>query len=200
MKVTEQDLREHYESLETEQLIELHAQGTLTEMAMRVLEQVLAGRSVPTEERAALESEFKKQAAAQDATLASLASPSERLGAQMVDTVLVVIVLFLSVMLAIASPPVGLVGYLVAFAYLLLADGLPRGQSVGKRVFDIAVIDQRTRQPCTYGQSLLRNLLLSFLGIFDWIFIFGQMRQRLGDKAARTIVVRLKRREAAVSP
>lgn len=46
MKVTEQDLRERYEALETEQLLELQAQGTLTETAARVLEQVLAERSV----------------------------------------------------------------------------------------------------------------------------------------------------------
>jgi hypothetical protein len=42
MKVSEQDLRERYESLETEQLIELQAKGGLTEVATRVLEQVLA--------------------------------------------------------------------------------------------------------------------------------------------------------------
>jgi hypothetical protein len=32
-------------------------------------------------------------------------------------------------------------------------------------------------------------LLLNFLGWIDWIFIFGQRRQRLGDRAANTIVV-----------
>jgi uncharacterized RDD family membrane protein YckC len=111
----------------------------------------------------------------------------------------VVIILLLSALVSIASWPLGLAGVLVACAYLLLADALPHGQSFGKRVLDIAVIDQRTLQPCTFPQSLLRNLLLAFLGIFDWIFIFGGMRQRLGDMAAKTIVVRLKRPAPAVS-
>jgi uncharacterized RDD family membrane protein YckC len=35
----------------------------------------------------------------------------------------------------------------------------------------------------------VRNILLSILGPIDWIFIFGERRQRLGDKAAGTIVV-----------
>jgi hypothetical protein len=47
MKVTEQDLRERYETLETRELLELQAQGTLTETAARVLEQVLADRAIP---------------------------------------------------------------------------------------------------------------------------------------------------------
>jgi hypothetical protein len=35
MQVTEQDLRERYASMETEQLLELQAQGNLTESAAR---------------------------------------------------------------------------------------------------------------------------------------------------------------------
>jgi uncharacterized RDD family membrane protein YckC len=92
----------------------------------------------------------------------------------------------------------GVAGFILAAAYLLLADGLPNGQSIGKRVLDIAVIDQRTRKPCTYFQSFVRNFLLALLGIFDWIFIFGRKHQRLGDLAASTIVVRLQR--SAVAP
>ena len=41
----------------------------------------------------------------------------------------------------------------------------------------------------------MRNFLLALLGIIDWIFIFGDTRQRLGDMAANTIVVRLKREQ-----
>jgi len=193
MKVTEQDLRERYETLETRELLELQARGTLTETATRVLEQVLAQRSVPAEDRAAITAEIEKEASARDQEMGSLASPGARLGAQIIDSILVVIIVFLSALIGMAAPPVAMVGVLVAVAYLLLADGLPQGQSVGKRVLDIAVIDRRTHQPCTYGQSFLRNFLLAVLGIFDWIFIFGRTHQRLGDRAANTIVVRLKR-------
>jgi uncharacterized RDD family membrane protein YckC len=51
------------------------------------------------------------------------------------------------------------------------------------------VVSVETNAPCTFGQSFIRNLLLAVLGPIDWIFIFGERRQRLGDKAAGTIVV-----------
>jgi hypothetical protein len=69
------------------------------------------------------------------------------------------------------------------------ADALDDGQSIGKRWLGIRVVDDITNAPCTFGQSFIRNLLLAVLGPIDWIFIFGERRQRLGDKAAGTIVV-----------
>ncbi len=76
-------------------------------------------------------------------------------------------------------------------AYLLFSDGLGSGQSFGKKVVKIAVVDEKTGAPCTFGRSFLRNAV-RFFGVFDWAFIFGERRQRLGDKAANTIVVRVK--------
>ena len=85
MKVTAQDLRERYESMETEQLLELRARGTLTKTAARVLEQVLAGRSVSPEQQAVV-TELQKQVDEQTELLASLAPPGKRLGAQLIDS------------------------------------------------------------------------------------------------------------------
>lgn len=51
------------------------------------------------------------------------------------------------------------------------------------------VVSEKTGASCTFGQSLLRNILLMVLGPLDWIFIFGERRQRLGDKLAGTIVI-----------
>ncbi len=45
MEVTDQELRERYESLETQELIELRDAGTITESALSVLEEVLESRS-----------------------------------------------------------------------------------------------------------------------------------------------------------
>ena len=73
--------------------------------------------------------------------------------------------------------------------YYLFADGLHDGQSFGKRWMGMRAIDATTGAPCTFGQSFLRNLLLAVLGPIDWLFIFGERHQRLGDKAAGTIVV-----------
>jgi len=82
-----------------------------------------------------------------------------------------------------------LVGILWSLYYLLLADGMHDGQSVAKRWLGMRVVDRTTGDPCTSGQSLVRNLLLMFLGPLDWLFIFGERNQRLGDKAAGTIVI-----------
>ena len=50
-------------------------------------------------------------------------------------------------------------------------------------------VDANSGAPCSFWQSFIRNLLLAVLGPIDWIFIFGERHQRLGDKAAGTIVV-----------
>ena len=72
--------------------------------------------------------------------------------------------------------------------YYLFADGLTGGQSLAKRWLGMQVISVSTGAPCTFGQSLIRNLL-TILGPIDWVFIFGERHQRLGDIAAGTIVV-----------
>lgn len=79
--------------------------------------------------------------------------------------------------------------FLWVVLYLFLADGLPNGQSLGKRMAQTRVIDAATGKPCTYWQSFVRNLVLWFLGPIDWIFILGDRRRRLGDMVAGTIVV-----------
>ena len=69
------------------------------------------------------------------------------------------------------------------------ADGMVGGQSFAKRWLGMHVISEATGLPCTYWQSFLRNVLLWILGPIDWIFIFGDKHQRLGDKLAGTIVI-----------
>ncbi len=76
------------------------------------------------------------------------------------------------------------------FLYLLLCDGFPGGQSIGKRFTRTAVVHVATGQPCSYWQSCLRNLTL-MLGVIDAAFIAGKQRRRLGDYLARTKVVQL---------
>ena len=81
------------------------------------------------------------------------------------------------------------VAVLPAIAYYLLADALPGGKSLGKRVLDMKVVDAETRGACSFGQSFIRNFLLLIAGPIDWIFILGERHQRLGDKAAGTLVI-----------
>lgn len=77
----------------------------------------------------------------------------------------------------------------LALYYLLFQDGFENGQSWGKKLLATRVIGVETGASCTFGQSFLRNLLLVLLSWIDWIFIFGGKHQRLGDRAAGTVVV-----------
>lgn len=77
------------------------------------------------------------------------------------------------------------------FIYILACDGLPRGQSIGKRFTRSSVVHVETGLPCNYWQSLVRNICLLVLGVIDCAFIIGKQRRRLGDFLAKTKVVRL---------
>jgi uncharacterized RDD family membrane protein YckC len=126
-----------------------------------------------------------------------LASLPQRLAAQFLDGLVVAVPV-----LALVYGGTALYGFIdwpagvliaaaifYALTYVLFSDGLAGGQSLGKRWVGIRVISAETGAPCTYRQSFVRNILLSVLGPIDWFFIFGERRQRLGDKAAGTIVI-----------
>ena len=91
--------------------------------------------------------------------------------------------------LRLVGSAVFVIGIGVSAWYYLFADGLENGQSLGKRWTGTRVVDAESRQPCTFMQSFVRNILLSVLGPLDWIFIFGEKHQRLGDMAAGTVVI-----------
>ncbi|MFL5462621.1 MAG: RDD family protein [Gemmatimonadaceae bacterium] len=125
----------------------------------------------------------------------TLASLGDRLVGQIVDSLVALAPVVVAVILASISSTLGAIAVIaaVAFAlyYILFADGFANGQSYGKRLVHTSVVDATTGEPCTFWQSFLRNLLLSLLGIIDWVFIFGSKRQRLGDKAANTVVIKV---------
>ena len=59
-----------------------------------------------------------------------------------------------------------LVGPFLAAIYLLVADGLTSGQSVGKRVFGIRVVAIPRRVPAGYHESVLRNAPFALVAVF----------------------------------
>jgi len=65
--------------------------------------------------------------------------------------------------LAQTSPQVGPV--LAAF-YLLVADGLMSGQSIGKKVFGVRTVVVPRRAPAGYHESLLRNAPFALVAVF----------------------------------
>jgi uncharacterized RDD family membrane protein YckC len=118
------------------------------------------------------------------------ASRGQRLIGQFLDGIVYAGIVLAGVILGFLTLGLlGFVGGLAALAYALLQDGLGRGQSYAKKWMGLQVIDVRTGGPCTYGQSFIRNIILLALNFIDWVFIFGATRQRLGDRAAGTIVV-----------
>src|SRR5262245_53203391 len=71
------------------------------------------------------------------------------------------------------------------------------GQTIGKNVMGMKVISI-DRGRISFGQASIRNLLriVDFF-VIGWLMIAGsEMRQRLGDKAAKTVVVRSRFSEA----
>lgn len=75
------------------------------------------------------------------------------------------------------SVPVFPLGLLIGIIYLSIADGLMNGQSFGKRFMGFAVKSLEDGSPCSYKQSIIRNLPitipLSICVVPFWGWILG---------------------------
>ena len=88
-----------------------------------------------------------------------------------------------------------LCGAAVATVYLLLRDGMG-GQSFGKLVVGLVVVNVRTGQLCSWKDSVLRNLFVLIPGanvvavfLESITIIRDPQGQRLGDRLAQTQVI-----------
>jgi len=72
------------------------------------------------------------------------------------------------------------IGPLIAIAYLLLADGLMDGQSLGKRLGGVKVIHTGHRRNARYRESMVRNAPLALIGVFYLIPLIGWVLFILG--------------------
>ena len=90
----------------------------------------------------------------------------------------------------------GLLGWFLGSVYFLLRDGLFTGQSIGKRVLGLRVILAATGQPCTFKESISRNILwvipivnvVMFVASAWYVLRDGRARH-WGDRMAETQVV-----------
>jgi uncharacterized RDD family membrane protein YckC len=82
--------------------------------------------------------------------------------------------------------------WLLCFTYFEATSG----QTLGKQLMNIRVVDETTLQHLDFGRSMVRNILriidwLPFLYLIGFILIAtNDRKQRIGDMAARSIVVK----------
>ncbi len=99
------------------------------------------------------------------------------------------------------------VGYFAGMAYLLLADGLFDGRSLGKKLIKLKVIFPEKSETCSFRESVIRNftfalgyilmeipligpiLAVAILLIESLIMLGSSKGMRLGDEFAKTQVV-----------
>lgn len=117
----------------------------------------------------------------------------------------------LLIVIALASIPLYPASPLAAFLYILIADGLKGGQSLGKRVVGLGVVNTLTGKESDFRDSIVRNstvavpVLFFMVPIVGWIlwivigipilaielYLMTRLEQqaRLGDTMADTKVV-----------
>ena len=90
------------------------------------------------------------------------------------------------VIVGLACLPLGGLGLF----YLLLKDSLGQGQSLGKRIYGLRVVDAESGEPCTHRQSLVRNLwlLIPFMPMVEVVRL-AATGQRVGDDFGETRVI-----------
>jgi uncharacterized RDD family membrane protein YckC len=133
-----------------------------------------------------------------------LAGPASRLYAMLLDVVIVLATangIGLLVYWIFARLPgfgfmvITLAEFALGFAYGALLEGFWNGQTIGKRLFHLRVIDQ-TGLPLRIEQAWVRNLMrvvdaLPFAYLVGGISVLSSpLMQRFGDRVAGTLVVR----------
>ena len=193
-----------YGSMDTEELVDLRRKGQLTEVASQVLEEELQKRGIASDEIHRIEKELVENS--YDEKFKHFASGADRFEARCIDTISAVVISAAIILLGnfLSQMWLVFVGIAFWFLYHLFMDSLPGGQSIGKRSTNIAVVSSKTYRPCSILQSFVRNLLLMFIGIMfigiiDIALMFGERRQRMGDMAAGTVVVKAGYRNAKPS-
>ena len=81
-------------------------------------------------------------------------------------------------------------GIAIGAAILFFMDGFSDGQGPGKKLLSLQVLRLKNGKPCTFKDSFVRRLTSIFQPL-DSFWTFGKQRQRMGDKLAETVVVKL---------
>ena len=133
--------------------------------------------------------------------LAEPASIGERMVATMLDYIVLgvygIIISFIIRALDVKSFAIIIILSSPLLFYSLVLEASQQGQTLGKTIMKIKVVNVNGSHP-TFGGYLLRwifrilDVLILFGGIGVLVIIFNGKGQRIGDLAAKTMVVRIK--------
>lgn len=133
-----------------------------------------------------------------------LASPITRCLAALIDVAcvaaLAISTRIITVLLGVLNPDFAMafqviIYFVASIGYGIVTEWYWRGQTVGKRLLRLRVLDQRGLK-LEFNQIVIRNLLRcidglpGFYAVGGAVCLFTRYAQRLGDIAANTIVVR----------
>jgi uncharacterized RDD family membrane protein YckC len=132
-----------------------------------------------------------------------LASPVLRLAALIIDWMIVsagwsIVAIVLRLLHVVSADLAGALGFITYFllsqGYRIAMEWLWRGQTIGKRILRLRVVDERGLR-LAFSQIVLRNLL-RFVDMLPACYLVGgvtalinRRAQRLGDLAAGTLVI-----------
>lgn len=83
--------------------------------------------------------------------------------------------LIIGVLATIVKAPIG---SLAALTYSMISDGFFDGRSLGKKLIGLRVVNLKTGLPCSFKDSMLRNIpigltvLFAVIPILGWILLF----------------------------
>lgn len=193
MEVTLEQLRMTYSNKDTDELLELRARNQLTDIARTAIDEELKLRGVSQDSVVIVQEKQKIETEKTERLLSTLAPVYLRAIAVFIDIPGgVLLLIMVSEILTTYTPksfhePLEYAFLPLWVLYALFKDSFG-GQSIGKRVVGIRVVNNATEKPCSYMKSFIRNIVLIF-GIFDQAFLFTKEKRRLGDVIANTRVV-----------
>ncbi len=188
-------LEQHYANQHTEILIEIKIKGELTDEAKGILEAELSKRKIKTEEieeyKASGDVYSHSKKFDKEIGFYNLASIPKRYIAQLIDQIIGIV--FPILIAVIANQIFFQIASLILFlGYSLFHDAMPNGQSFGKKILGIKVVNMKTGNACSVKESFIRSITkLPIIAFIDAIMIFSAIRRRLGDRLAGTIVVNM---------
>src|SRR5690348_9808541 len=140
----------------------------------------------------------------------NLASEGDRIVAVIIDTILIFVVSLVIVIpllllggffgffgsyAFVFFGPITLLSWLLWLLYFTYFESTS-GQTLGKQLMNIRVVDETTMQHLDFARSFVRNILrivdwLPFFYLIGFILIAtNSKKQRIGDMAARSIVIK----------